>query len=123
MRLDCAWGEPIKPHYYWSLDKIYMPDTWHADLPDTFAILPRNTSDYYFSIDDLFKPRVICLGGPNFEIKTLEHTSLEAEGFTHSEISVIMKEDCRTKFPRIQMAKSSKSPWRFTVSLCLNSVY
>lgn len=62
-RLDTAWGAPISPYSTWLPDKIYAPEIWHADVPDTFAILPRFTAKIYFSMEDLMKPKVLCLGG------------------------------------------------------------
>jgi len=68
-RLDTGWGEPILPINNWSPKKIHAPNSWFADVPDTFALIPRSFGDLYFSLDLLIKNGIICLGGPNFSPK------------------------------------------------------
>jgi hypothetical protein len=62
--MDCAWGEPLDPIWEWSGRQVHMPDTWFADYPDTFALIPRNLSDGFYDLDPLLHPEVICLGEP-----------------------------------------------------------
>lgn len=113
-RLDCACGEPIKPHYLWRQDKIYIPDTWHEEIPDTFAILPRNVSEMYFSVDELFRTGAICIGGPNLDVRTIEKQALLKINFTEAEAEIVMEEDCRVKFPQysVEVDPDSKQQWR-----------
>jgi len=68
-RLDTGWGEPVQPINNWSPMKIHAPNSWFADVPDTFALIPRSYSDLYFSLNALIKHGIICLGGPNFDPK------------------------------------------------------
>lgn len=116
-RLDFGWGEPVKPSYLFSPMSIYVPDCWYTNVPDIFAIVPRNISNVYFSIDDFYHKNVFCLGigiiqlsdnlfykviflgGPNLELKTLTFESLQKRGYSVDEINLAMSEDCRVMFP------------------------
>jgi hypothetical protein len=53
-------------------DNIYVHDSWYSDVPDTFAFLPRDKSTQYYSLEALLADHAFCLGGPNFDPKTLE---------------------------------------------------
>ena len=44
---------------------------WTADVPDIFALLPQEYADDYFSLDMLAQEGIMCLGGPNFDLKIL----------------------------------------------------
>ena len=86
------------------------------DVPDTFALLPRNLSDVYFSIDELYNPlAVMCLGGPNFDPKTLENVALAAKGFSSEDMQLAQAEDCLKKFNRSSYSRfhdtSSNVTW------------
>ena len=70
-RLDSAFGEPIPPYYGWALTSIFVPNSWAAEVPDNFALLPRNYSDSYYSMEHLIQPNIFCLGGGNFHPNTL----------------------------------------------------
>ena len=94
-RLDTMWGEPIKPLYIWSLQKVWVIDTWDTEVPDTFALLPRNASDAFFSIDGLVQKGVMCLGGPNFNPSTLQHSYLlETLKFSPSDLDIVDSSIC-----------------------------
>lgn len=107
-RFDAAWGEPLRPHFLWTHDRMYVHDSWWADIPDTFALLPRNISDLYYSVEELVKPEVMCLGGPNFDLKTIETDWLLNKGYNHSEISIIQAEDCKLLFPTSALSTNFK---------------
>lgn len=80
-RLDAGWGAPIRPFHMWSMGKVWVPDSWYADVPDTFALLPRNRSDIFFSLTMQYKPnKVMCVGGTNFDPKTMKDAALAARG-------------------------------------------
>jgi hypothetical protein len=51
---------------------MHVHDSWYTDVPDTFALLPRNTSDAYFLMEPLLDDYAFCLGGPNFDPHTAE---------------------------------------------------
>jgi hypothetical protein len=81
--------------------KIWVPDSWYADVPDTFALLPRNVSDIYYNLDAQYSPEfVMCLGGPNFDPHTLSDANLAAKGYKTYEIRMIQKDLCLWKYKR-----------------------
>lgn len=98
-RLDCAWGAPIPSYQYFSKGKIYAPDSWFVEIPDTFSIMTRNISDIYYSMETLLKPKVFCLGGPNLNVNKLLPNNLQAMGYSQQDIEIVHQEDCRNKFP------------------------
>lgn len=61
-RLDTGWATPVKPVTSFYPGKLYGPDLWYADIPDTFSIMSRNISDVYFMMEPLMHPSVLCLG-------------------------------------------------------------
>lgn len=122
-RLDTIWGEPIQPVTYWStLDtttnhkadvqppprsptalnaevppfqrKVWVPDTWYTDVPDTFALLPRHYSDIFFDLDGLVAPGAMCLGGPNFDYKATSNEALIEAGYSVEERTMIADSIC-----------------------------
>jgi hypothetical protein len=102
-RLDSAWAAPIKPYYMWSMTKMWVQDIWYADVPDTLALLPRNTSDKYYNVFMQFgDPKIMCLGGPNFDPATLRTERLQARGvFNDTEIKMAQNENCLTKLAHL----------------------
>ena len=99
-RLDAGWGEPLLPWWKWSPKKMYTPNSWFADVPDTFAMSPRYLSDVYFSLDSLIKTTIICLGGPNFDPKTATPEYLQKKlGWGDREYAVVHRELCLTQHP------------------------
>lgn len=46
-------------------------------------------------MDIIVEPGVMCLGGPNFDPRTINTSALVKKGYSSSEIEVIQKEDCR----------------------------
>jgi hypothetical protein len=106
-RLDSGWGAPIAPVHSWAYDKIYAPEIWHADVPDTFALLPRHTSDIYFAMEHLMKPKVLCLGGPNLDVTTLEESYLRSIGYNDEAIKLVKEEDCRLMYPHHDKIKEN----------------
>lgn len=114
-RFDAAWGAPISPVHEWNQKYIYGPDTWWADIPDTFALLPRNLSEKYYSMHSLVKHRVMCLGGPNFDPLTLEREYLKNKlGYTDDQITIVQGEDCKVLFPGygdVPIKPGSKLTW------------
>ena len=97
-RLDMAWGTPVKPYNYWT-ERVWVPDSWYADVPDTFAIIPRSLSNGYFSLKDMYEPAVgvACLGGPNFNPNTSTPSALSKLGYNANEINLIIADLCVTK--------------------------
>ena len=85
-------------------------------MPDTFALLPRAFSDVYFSLDALFNPpEVMCLGGPNLDLKTLSAPALAQRGFSLQEIRLAQAEDCFNKFDKraftVNYEKKTNTSW------------
>lgn len=98
-RLDQIWWTPIPRWDYWSMAKIWIPDFSFAHLSDTFALLPRNTSDMFFEIDYQFRPdEVMCLGGPNFNPNSSTPAALRERGYDHFQIEQVQSELCLNKF-------------------------
>ena len=96
-RLDMAFGTPVKPYYYWT-QRVWVPDSWYADVPDTVALLPRLYSDGYFSLKDMYEPaNVACIGGPNFSPNTTSPSALSKLGYNANEIKLIIADLCVTK--------------------------
>ena len=95
-RLDMGWGAPIAPFNRWSR-QVWVPDSWPYDVPDTFALLPRKYSDHFFSLDAMFQKGVFCLGGPNFDLRTISTPSLQQLGYNSSQISLIQAEECQAQ--------------------------
>jgi hypothetical protein len=98
-RLDMAWGAPIKPVNIWSPLKMWVPDSWHADVPDTFALLPKNLSDSFYSMTKMYENKqAACLGGPNFNPKTIEANELLKFNYNDTEIKLIIGDVCLNKY-------------------------
>jgi hypothetical protein len=99
-RLDAAWGSPINPVNSFMPGKIYAPDTWHVEIPDTFALMTRPIANIYFGMEQLMHPRALCLGGPNLDTRKLNPNHLRSvKGYNQQEILTVQREDCRSKFP------------------------
>jgi hypothetical protein len=101
-RLDAMWGEPVPSVDKWLVDRIWVPNSWYSEVPDTFALMHRRWADSYWSVDDLTKDGAMCLGGPNFDPKTLSPEHLySAYGWTENsdEVSFVRKRECFTMFP------------------------
>lgn len=73
-RFDMAFGAPLAPFTAWTPDRVYVPDQWPTDVPDTFAILPKLHAEAYFSMDALVRPGAMCLGGIPYSLHPLQHT-------------------------------------------------
>ncbi len=88
-RLDTAWFAPIPPLSQWypqsvnSTSKIIIHDRWAEFVSDTFAVLPRHYAEDYFSMKVLLEPGIMCLGGPNFDSRSLDSDSLLQAGTIH----------------------------------------
>jgi len=98
--MDAAFGEPIRPYDYWIDDKVWVPDSWFAPVPDTFALIPRNKAESFFSMENLVAPGVMCLGGPNFDAETLNTEYLHTHGFKSDIIPIIQKAACAVAHPK-----------------------
>ena len=106
-RLDFFWAAPVRAAHLWSPQRIWFPDNWATDVPDTFAIIPRHLADTFYSLDAMYvRTDVACLGGPNFDPNSVTPEALLVAGFTPPEISIIETELCTSKFPNA--AVSSK---------------
>ena len=102
VRLDVTWGEPVPPVQMWDPSKVWVHDSWYSEVPDTFAIMARQWSDSFWSMDDLVAEGAMCLGGPNFDPKTLELAHLpQILQWTNGskEMDVVRKRDCFHMFP------------------------
>ena len=98
VRMDMGWSDAIsQPIVSFDDRHIYVPSMWFADVPDTFALVPRKLADAYFEIDGLIlPPKVMCIGGPNFDPNTASiegmiqrgYTSEVAQNFVKSELCV-----------------------------------
>ena len=98
-RLDGAWGEPIQDLNKWSKNKVYVPNSWASEIPDTFALLPRKYADDYYSMEKLLVRGVFCLGGGNFDPNTLKpNYMLNTLHFTLPEVIEAKKDDCNALF-------------------------
>ena len=84
-RFDMAFGAPIQPYFKWPSTKLWVHDTWAADVPDIFALIPAAFADAYFSMDLLVQEQAMCLGGPNFNKSSVEDSALIAMGFSAHE--------------------------------------
>ena len=93
-RFDMAFGKPIQPHSYFSPNKVWVHNMWPTDMPDIFALLPARYADAYFSMDLLVQEGVMCLGGPNFDVKILKKKSLERLGFSFEQIKLASQNYC-----------------------------
>jgi len=99
-RLDAGWGEALMPFWQWDITKMFTPNSWFADVPDTFALTPRHLSDIYFSLDMLIKTTIICLGGPNFDPKTATKDHVRRRfGWGEKEYTILHRELCLTQHP------------------------
>lgn len=74
--------------------RIWTPDTWWSDVPDTFALLPRQYSDIFFSLDGLVAEGAMCLGGPNFLPESATPEALTKLNFTALEKSFVKTHLC-----------------------------
>lgn len=93
-RFDLVFGSPLLPYHHWSPNKIWLQNTWFIEVSDAFAILPSKLAPVYFSMEKLISPGIMCLGGPNFDEKTLSDTYLQSKGYSTEVISTIHKMQC-----------------------------
>jgi len=110
-RLDTSWGAPIDSVHAFDRSSIHTPDTWRTEVPDTFAILPRQASDVYFSMEVLLEPGVFCLGGPNLNTSTLQPSYLRSIGYKENEIHLVQQEDCFKVFPTDYTSETEGILW------------
>ena len=68
--------------------KVWVPDTWWSEVPDTFALIPRNYSNAYFDLNALVADKVMCLGGPNIDQSVASETELIKYNYTQEEIQL-----------------------------------
>ena len=68
--------------------KVWVPDTWYDDVPDTFALIPRYYSNAYFDLNALVADKVMCLGGPNIDQSVASETELIKYNYTQDEIKL-----------------------------------
>ena len=59
--------------------------TDYSNVPDTFALIPRHFADGFFSMDNLVRTGVMCIGGHHFSPGVVSPESLDALGFTDEE--------------------------------------
>jgi hypothetical protein len=123
-RLDFMWASPIRTHFLWSARKMWFPDHWATDTPDTFALLPRNRSDLYFSMDALYgDSKVGCLGGPNFDPSTIRnyastHIVAYSKSIPSKDVNTLNQtvydELCLQKFPNMDKITSDGIVWSWS---------
>ena len=95
-RFDMAFGKPIQLHSYFNPNKVWVHSMWTADVPDIFALLPQEYADGYFSLDMLVQEGVMCLGGPNFDLKILTTKYLKQLGYPHELMTLAVRNSCPT---------------------------
>jgi hypothetical protein len=77
-------------------------------VADAFALIPRYAAETYFSMEALVQPGVFCLGGPNFEKKSLHHQNLLRIGFSELEIPHVMNAQCEMSCSNINICGVSE---------------
>jgi hypothetical protein len=98
-RLDFFFGERVRPFNMWSRERMWVTDQWMYDVPDVLALMPRNFSDVFYSLEALYEnPRVPCLGGPDFDNGSVEREALLNRSYSSKEIEFVNAENCLTKF-------------------------
>ena len=76
--------------------KIWVVDTWFDDVPDTFALIPRDYAKQFFNFDTLSEDNVVCLGGGNVNItKARSPRDLMKLNFTLAECDAIGNLVCK----------------------------
>lgn len=86
-RPDLLWFHPSPTYTFFhdysiSAHDAWFHDTYYSDLPDTFAYFKsKHAAETYFSIENLVKPGIACLGGPSFN-STLVKTRLKNANIT-----------------------------------------
>ena len=98
-RMDMLWGSPIKHNSLWAPDKVWMMSHWQVAIPDGFALIPRRFAEAFFSMETLVRPGVFCLGGPNFDTKSLSPENLKRLGFTSDQVDTVIGESCGKRCP------------------------
>jgi hypothetical protein len=64
---------------------VWLHDSYYGIVPDTFALLPTSDlANTYFSLEELVKPGVVCLGGSGFN-QSVVAQRLEEEGIAVNE--------------------------------------
>lgn len=95
-RLDMLWGAPIAEVSKWSTAAVVVPDSWWSDVPDTFALLPRQYSDIYFDLNELVQHDAMCIGGPNVNISGLNNTEvLVMRGLSRGDMPAVQRSLCK----------------------------
>merc|ERR1719320_325681 len=69
LRFDMMWGAPLNhaADFFVQKQKVFVHSMYFKNVPDTWAIIPRQFTDAYFDIESFISPGVMCLGGPNFD--------------------------------------------------------
>lgn len=88
-RLDAAWFAPVPSLERWypsemDKDRVIIHDRWAEFVSDTFAILPRKLAKDYYSMDVLVTSGIMCLGGPNFNPRSLNLENILNAGYLDS---------------------------------------
>lgn len=112
LRMDMGWSDQIsQPIFSFDDNHIYVPSMWFADTPDTFALVPRKLADTYFDIDGLIlPPKVMCIGGPNFDPATASVEGMHQRGFTSEAAQTFVKNElCLQLFPGFHRAVHHKT--------------
>jgi hypothetical protein len=101
-RLDFMWAEPVKPVRLWNPLRLWVPDQWGTDIPDTFSLIPRQFSDVYYSLPAMYEnQKVACLGGPNFDPNSISDDSLAYLHYSDEQRALVHSELCLKKFSQI----------------------
>ena len=96
-RFDMAFGAPIQRYSHFSLNKVWVPNSWPLDVPDIFALIPAKFAAAYYSMDTLVQEGVMCLGGPNFNLTILNPEHLKTIGFSSELVNLALQNACRSK--------------------------
>jgi hypothetical protein len=99
IRLDAAWSGPVNPIEDYSKDRVWLTETGYVAFNDQFMLIPRQYSDYLFSLDTKVDRRVYCLGGPDVEVKwKCNATALTSRGVSQEKINQTLSFCCSDVF-------------------------
>jgi hypothetical protein len=99
IRLDAAWAAPVNPIEDYSKDRVWLTETGYVAYNDQFMLIPRQYSDYLFSLDTKVDQRVYCLGGPDVEVKwKCNATALTSRGVSPQKINETLAYCCPDVF-------------------------
>ena len=97
VRLDAAWLDHMPPIETYSPDRAWISEIGYALLNDQFMLIPRQYSDYVYSLDAKIQKGVYCLGGPDVEHWKCDRAVLQSKNISQEKIDLTLSYCCKDR--------------------------